>query len=76
MNLIAGNLICGYFQSSAKSCSLTLSGQCESKPVDFKMGFTVPTESEINESAPLHRLAAKTQIKILETEESEIANAG
>ena len=44
--------------------------------MDFKMEFTVPTQSEINESAPLHRLAAKTQIKILETEESEIANSG
>ena len=44
--------------------------------MDFKMEFTVPTQSEINESAPLHRLAAKTQIKILETEESEIADSG
>ena len=64
------------FQSSAKSCSVNLSGQSEGKPVDFRMEFAVPTQSEINESAPLHRLAAKTQIKILETEESEVANDG
>ena len=39
------------FQSSAKSCNVSLSGLCEGKPVDFKMEFTVPTESELNESA-------------------------
>lgn len=41
------------------------------------MEFTVPSDSQDQSvSVPLHRLGAKTQIKLLETEYSELLNDG
>ena len=40
------------------------------------MGFSVTHQTVVNPCAPLHRLAAKTQIKILESEEAEILSNG
>lgn len=44
--------------------------------MEYKMVFTAVSESAVNQSAPLHRLAAKNQIKTLETEEADALDDG
>ena len=61
------------FKPPAQNGSVTLKGQCDGKPVHFKMKFPLASSVETDQSAPLHRLAAKTQIKELETEEAALA---
>lgn len=51
---------------------VTLKGIRESKPVSYRMNFTLCEADDISTSAPVHRLATKAQIKLLQDEESSI----
>ena len=58
------------FQPESQDASVTLKGQCDGNPIHFKAEFPLSSKLEMCRSAPLHRLAAKSQIKMLETEEA------
>lgn len=62
-------------QPTTQNGSVTLKGQCDGKPVHFKIKFPLASSVEEDKSAPLHRLAAKTQIKELETEEATLTES-
>ncbi|KAL3888728.1 hypothetical protein ACJMK2_001091 [Sinanodonta woodiana] len=47
-------------------CSMTLKGKLLSKPFEYKETFTLHDNTETGPSAPIHRLAAKAQIKELQ----------
>ena len=55
---------------------LTLKGQQNGVPVEFELEFHLSEEELCSESAPVHRLATKAQIKLLEDEEAAIALNG
>ena len=55
---------------------LTLKGQQNGAPVEFELEFHLSEEESCSESAPVHRLATKAQIKLLEEEEAAIALNG
>ena len=44
--------------------------------MQYKMAFTLSQETVVSVTSPLHRLAAKEQIKMLETEEAELLSGG
>ncbi|XP_045212788.2 von Willebrand factor A domain-containing protein 5A-like isoform X2 [Mercenaria mercenaria] len=54
--------------------SVTLKGQQDGKPVTYSLTFALGKSSEVNVSAPVHRLATKAQIKLLQDEESAKLN--
>ena len=58
------------FQPEPQGASVTLKGQCDGNPIHYKMEFPLSSKLEVCRSAPLHRLAAKSQIKMLEIEEA------
>ena len=47
---------------------------CGGKKVEYKMCFSKLQANKENPSSPLHRLAAKTQIKLLELEDAAYNN--
>ncbi|XP_053392408.1 von Willebrand factor A domain-containing protein 5A-like isoform X2 [Mercenaria mercenaria] len=49
---------------------VTLKGQQDGKPVTYRLIFTMGKSSEVSGSTPVHRLATKVQIKLLQDEES------
>ncbi|XP_053392403.1 von Willebrand factor A domain-containing protein 5A-like isoform X2 [Mercenaria mercenaria] len=61
----------GLGSNSTAAGSLTLKGQQNGSPVSYRMTFTLCKEDEICESAPVHRLATKAQIKLLQDMEAE-----
>ncbi|XP_060603762.1 von Willebrand factor A domain-containing protein 5A-like isoform X2 [Ruditapes philippinarum] len=48
------------------SGSVTLNGQQSGNPVSYKMTFTLQNTNDLSTSAPIHRLATKAQIKLLQ----------
>ncbi|XP_053392399.1 von Willebrand factor A domain-containing protein 5A-like isoform X2 [Mercenaria mercenaria] len=50
--------------------TVTLKGQQDRKPVSYSMTFTICETDDISTSAPVHRLATKVQIKLLQDQES------
>ena len=44
--------------------------------MQYKMTFSLSQETVVSVTSPLHRLAAKEQIKMLETEEAEMLSGG
>ena len=56
-----------YFQSFDK-CAIEITGKCDGEKVEYKMTFPEVSEAARSGSLPLHRLAAKNQIKLLEIE--------
>ena len=58
------------FQPESQNASVTLKGQCDGNPIHYKTKFPLSSKAEVCKSAPLHRLAAKSQIRTLETEEA------
>ncbi|XP_053391795.1 von Willebrand factor A domain-containing protein 5A-like [Mercenaria mercenaria] len=50
--------------------SVTLKGQQDGKPLTYRLNFVLGKSSEVCVSAPVHRLATKLQIKLLQDEES------
>ncbi|WAQ96449.1 VMA5A-like protein [Mya arenaria] len=53
---------------------LTLKGQQNNNPVTFDLLFTLSEDDNSSVSAPVHRLATKTQIKLLQDEEAALCN--
>ncbi|WAQ96448.1 VWA5A-like protein [Mya arenaria] len=53
---------------------LTLKGQQSNNPVTFDLMFTLSEDDNSSVSAPVHRLATKTQIKLLQDEEAALCN--
>ena len=58
------------FQPESQNASVTLKGQDDGNPIHYNTKFPLSSKAEVCKSAPLHRLAAKSQIKTLETEEA------
>ncbi|KAL3888742.1 hypothetical protein ACJMK2_001102 [Sinanodonta woodiana] len=52
-------------------CSMTLKGKLLSKPFEYKETFTLHDNTETGTSAPIHRLAAKAQIKELQFSDAQ-----
>ncbi|WAQ96447.1 VMA5A-like protein, partial [Mya arenaria] len=53
---------------------LTLKGKQNNNPVTFDLMFTLSEDDNSSVSAPVHRLATKTQIKLLQDEEAALCN--
>ena len=56
-------------QSRELHGSVTLKGKVGERPLEFELPMSRATVMADNESQPLHRLAAKAQIKLLEDKE-------
>lgn len=59
-------------EDSAEPCSVSITGRCDGRQVEHSISFSLTSKTQRNQKSPLHRLAAKAQIKILETEEAEL----
>lgn len=53
-----------------------MTGKRDGTPVSYSMTFTLSDADDISESAPVHRLATKVQIKLLQAQESEVFDQG
>lgn len=53
---------------------MTLKGIQDGKNVSHTLTFTLCEADDINESAPVHRLATKLEIKLLQDQESAEGN--
>ncbi|KAL4230179.1 von Willebrand factor A domain-containing protein 5A [Mactra antiquata] len=52
--------------------TVTVSGKQNDRPISFCMSFTLSEDEEPQTSAPVHRLATKRNIQLLQTEESAL----
>lgn len=55
---------------------MILKGQQNGSPVSYTMTITLCEADDISTSAPVHRLATKKQIKLLQDQETEFLNTG
>lgn len=56
--------------------SVTVTGKRDGTPVSYSMTFTLSDADDISESAPVHRLATKVQIKLLQDQEYRVFDEG